>query len=66
MGNERSSLAEITVRHKRDRWMDVIFIVVAVVLIAVSIGSVTSKAAGKTSQKQWGVTYREGPVEIQR
>ncbi len=43
MGN----LTDIARRHLRDRWRDALFIGAAVLLTAISIGSVTSKAAGK-------------------
>jgi len=62
MGN----LHDITHRHGRDRWKDAVFIVAAVLLTAVSIGSVTSKAAGKPSEKQWKLSVVESPPEIAR
>ena len=49
---------EIEARHGRDRWKDAIFIAGAVLLTALSIGSVTSKAAGHVSQKSWGVAMQ--------
>lgn len=55
MGN----LNEIKHRHDRDRWKDAVFIVAAVLLTALSIGSVTSKAAGKPSEKQWKLSVVE-------
>jgi hypothetical protein len=61
-----SNLNEIQVRHGRDRWKDAIFIFAAVVLTAVSIGSVTSKAAGKPSEHKWKVTVIESDLEIGR
>ncbi len=57
MGN----LNEIKERHGRDGWKDVVFICVAVLLTAVSIGSVTSKAAGSTTTHQWDVSVVETP-----
>ena len=57
MGN----LNEIKERHGRDTWKDILFIGVAVLLTAVSIGSVTSKAAGHTTEHQWSVTVIEAP-----
>lgn len=49
-----SDLKEIVkTRHGRDRWKDAIFIAGAVLLTALSIGSVTSKAAGRTHAKTW-------------
>jgi hypothetical protein len=57
----RESLADIQVRHERDRWKDVVFIGLAVLLTALAIGSVTSKAAGHVSQPQWQLTVTETP-----
>lgn len=51
-----SNLNEIKQRHGRDRWKDAVFIAAAVLLTALSIGSVTSKAAGKPHEHQWKVT----------
>jgi hypothetical protein len=48
-------------RHGRDRWKDALFIAGAVLLTALSIGSVTSKAQGHTTQHQWDVTMIETP-----
>lgn len=62
MGN----LKEIETRHGRDRWKDAVFIAAAVLLTALSIGSVTSKAAGKPTEHQWQLTVLEGNVEIAR
>lgn len=56
-----SNLKEIEVRHGRDRWKDALFIGAALLLTALSIGAVTSKAAGSTTQKQWGVAMIESP-----
>ena len=50
-----SNLSEIKERHGRDRWKDAVFILAAVLLTALSIGSVTSKAAGKPKTHQWQV-----------
>ncbi len=55
------NLKEIKNRHDKDPWKDAIFIVMAVVLTALSIGSVTSKAAGKGPDHQWSVTVIENP-----
>ena len=51
MGN----LNEIAHRHGRDRIKDALFICAAVVLTALSIGSVTSQAAGKPHEREWTV-----------
>ncbi len=56
-----SNLKEIEQRHGRDRWKDALFIAAALLLTALSIGSVTSKAAGSTSHKQWEVAMFENP-----
>lgn len=59
-----STLKEIAQRHGRDRWRDALFIGAAVLLTALSIGSVTSKAAGSVSEPVWSVSVIESPVEI--
>jgi hypothetical protein len=61
-----SNLNEIQNRHGQDRWKDAIFIVAAVVLTALSIGSVTSKAAGKPAPLHGQVTVIESNLEIGR
>lgn len=55
MTNETSNLGQIETRHGRDRWKDALFIGLAVLLTAISIGSVTSKAAGKPVEQAWSV-----------
>ncbi len=60
MGN----LSEIAHRHGRDRWKDAVFIAAAVLLTALSIGSVTSKAAGTPHQWQNEVTVSYSNLEI--
>jgi hypothetical protein len=64
MGN----LNEIAHRHGRDRLKDAVFIVAAVLLTALSIGSVTTKAAGKPGDRQFDgkVTVVESGLEIGR
>lgn len=57
-------LQEIAERHRPDRWTDLVFIVGAALLTALSIGSVTSKAAGSVSQREWTVTVLESPLEL--
>ena len=59
-----SNLTEIEHRHGRDRWKDAAFVVFAALLIAVSVGAWTSKAAGKPIKHVWTVTVIESPVEI--
>jgi len=65
-----SNLNEIKERHGRDRWKDAGFIAAALLLTALAIGSVTSKAAGTPGQSQYSgrdhVTVFESNVEIQR
>ena len=65
-----SNLNEIKERHGWDRWKDAGFIAAAVVLTALAIGSVTSKAVGKAGEHRWDgrdrLTVIESPVEIQR
>jgi hypothetical protein len=61
-----SSLKTITKRHARDHWKDAVFIIGAVLLTALSIGSVTSKAAGSTTQHAWSLTVLETPQDLVR
>lgn len=56
-----SNLRIIAERHLRDRWKDALFIGAAVLLTALSIGSVTSKAAGKAPHHEWSLTVIENP-----
>ena len=55
-----SYLTQIAERHRPDRWRDIIFIVGALLLVALSIGSLTSRVAGPV----WGVTVIESGLEI--
>jgi len=59
-----SHLTEIAERHRPDRWTDIIFIVGAVLLTALSIGSLTSKAAGSAPEHQWTLTVLESGFEV--
>lgn len=61
-----SHLKEIEQRHGRDRWRDALFIGAAALLIALSIGSVTSQAAGKPHQHEWDLTVSYSNLEIGR
>ena len=62
-----STLDEIAHRHGRDRWKDALFIGAALLLTALSIGSVTSKAAGSPSKwKDSSVAVYESDLEIMR
>jgi hypothetical protein len=60
-----SNLGQIVNRHLRDHWKDALFIAGAVLLLAISIGSVTSKNA-KEVDKEWRVETVQGNVEIVR
>lgn len=59
-----SNLTQIESRHRSDRWKDVGFVVLAGLLIALSVGAVSSKAAGTPTRHVWTVTVIDGPVEI--
>jgi hypothetical protein len=63
-----STLNEIAHRHGMDRWKDALFIGVALLLTALSIGSVTSKAAGsnEVKWKQSSVAVFESDLEVLR
>ena len=52
---------EIKKRHGKDPWKDAMFIVAAVLLTALSIGAVTTKAQGHTTQHAWTLTVNETP-----
>jgi len=56
-----SNLNGIEERHGRDSWKDAVFILLAVVLTALSIGSVSGKVAGHPHEHQWSVTVIENP-----
>jgi apolipoprotein N-acyltransferase len=60
-----SNLSQIVNRHLRDHWKDALFIAGAVLLLAISIGSVTSKNA-KEADKEWRVETVQGNVEVVR
>jgi hypothetical protein len=62
MGN----LQHIEQRHRPDRRRDAIFVAAAVLLTALSIGSLTSKAAGSVSAREWTLTVLEGKLEVSR
>lgn len=55
-----SHLNQIAERHRPDRRRDIIFIVGALLLTALSIGSLTKEAAGPA----WTVTVIESGLEI--
>jgi len=60
-----TNLKNIETRHGRDRFRDVFFIAAAVLLTALSIGAVTSKAAG-SAKSEWTVQVIESNFEVQR
>jgi len=60
-----SNLGQIESRHVRDHWRDGLFIVAALVLLALSIGSVTPAAVkAQSTSGEWQVTVVQSPVEI--
>jgi hypothetical protein len=60
------NLNEIAERHVKDRWKDALFIAAAVLLTALALGAVTSKATGKPSEIQGKVEVRYSNFEIGR
>ena len=56
-----SNLNEIEERHKPDRWKDALFIGAAVLLTALALGSVTTKAQGHMTRHQWDLSVVENP-----
>lgn len=60
------NLQEIEHRHRPDRGRDIIFVAAAVLLTALSIGTVTSKAVGSVTEHQWTLTVLESNVEVAR
>ena len=62
-----SNLGQIVNRHLRDHWRDALFIAAAVLLLAISVGSVTSKVAANPAEKQWNAETVVNPnVELAR
>ena len=59
-----SNLNEIAHRHGRDRWKDAMFIAAALLLTAISIGSLTTKAQGSVADHKWEVAMFETPELI--
>ncbi len=59
--NSSIKLGEIEARHGHDAWKDALFVLLAVILTALSIGSVTSKAAGRPTEHQFSLTVIENP-----
>jgi len=62
MGN----LQQIEQRHRPDRRRDIIFVAAAILLTALSIGALTSKAVGSVSTHEWTLTVLEGNLEVSR
>ena len=58
-------LKKIPDRHRGDRWKDAIFIIAAVLLVAVSIGSVTSKAQGNVTERAWKLTLVDPQTNVE-
>lgn len=61
-----SNLQRIEQRHRPDVWRDIIFIAGAALLTALSVGSLTSKAAGAVHEHQWTLTVIESNLEVAR
>ena len=58
-----SNLQLIARRHGWDRWTDAAFIGAALLLTALSIGTVTTQAVGTGFTHQWTVTVVDGQLE---
>jgi hypothetical protein len=54
-----TNLSQIERRHGRDSWKDAMFIGLAVLLTALSLGAVSSKVGGKAIETKWQVTVIE-------
>jgi len=61
-----SNLHLIAQRHRPDRWSDMIFLAGAVLLTALSLGTITSRAVGSVTAHQWTVTVLESNLEVSR
>ncbi len=61
-----SNLQRIELRHRPDARRDIIFIAGAVLLAALSVGSLTSKAAGPVHEREWTLTVFESGIEVSR
>ncbi|MEO7734195.1 MAG: hypothetical protein ABIY55_24745 [Kofleriaceae bacterium] len=61
-----SNLHLIAQRHRPDRWSDMIFLAGAVLLTALSLGTLTSRAVGSVSERHWTVTVLESDLEVSR
>jgi len=58
-----TNLTQIAHRHRGDSWRDAGFVIFAGLLIALSLGAVSSLAAGKPIKHVWSLTVTDGPVE---
>jgi hypothetical protein len=61
-----SNLQFIAQRHRPDRWSDMIFLAGAVLLTVISLGTLTSRAVGSVTERQWTVTVLESNFEVSR
>jgi hypothetical protein len=61
-----SNLQRIEQRHRPDAWRDIIFLAGATLLVALSLGSVTTRAAGAVHEREWTVTVLESALEVSR
>lgn len=59
-----SNLQQIEKRHRPDRWRDILFVAAALLLTALSIGSLTSKAVGSVAEHTWTLTVLESNVAV--
>jgi hypothetical protein len=59
-----SNLQRIEQRHRPDAWRDIIFIVGATLLTALSVASFTSKADGVVHEREWTLTVLESTLEV--
>jgi hypothetical protein len=66
MSNERESFRQIEYRHGRDKWKDAGFIALALLLTALSLGAMTSKAMGKPRELHGTVSVVYSNLEIGR
>jgi hypothetical protein len=59
-----SNLTQIERRHRRDRWKDAGFVLIAALLVTLAAVALTPSGAGGSPRHEWKVTVVEGPVEI--
>ena len=60
-----SHLDQITERHGRDRWKDLLFIGAAVLLAALAFGATTSKGVGKPTEHAWSIIVVDPETQLQ-